>query len=178
MITTRAILDALKTRLAGLLLDGGPDKLFEHVEFYDTTDLGNAYRDLAKLHKSRVCLIVPFGDMFSNRQKGMRLTTIPTRRFALLIGDKDARTGQTAAFGDGTDTGPGTIGMKDLVVEDLTGQTLDLNGVLLQPSDGDVVDIEVQEQGEVPRNRKAWIQFFNTPAGHIKTTLPRGAINQ
>jgi len=167
-VATLTILNGIKTKLEALLYDGGPDLLFEQIALYDVIDLERAFEDLT-FYKKRVCLIVPAEDQYENSRDGMMLTSQRTSRVMVLMADRDDRMGQEAVFG-GTNN-PGTIAMKDQVIEAIAGESLDTIGVVLQPLGGEDFEIGLEESDSPAR--KGWVQLFETTAGIKKVALPR-----
>lgn len=172
LVKTIDVLNAVKAYIAALQLEDESGPLFDHVQLYDTTELDEAFADLL-VRKDRVCLIVPFGDSYNNVVKTNTLRCEGEYTIAFLLADKDTRNGQKAVFGNGDNLG--TIGLKDRLVEELTGNNFNIKRVALLPIEGDTLEIsEDKPKGKQSHTRKGWIHIFKTPSGVLKRTIERG----
>lgn len=161
---TLSILAALKHRMEFLELEDGR-RAFEVVAYYSAPDLIRALQEL-RIHKNRVCLIIPDSDEYENEVSGRVLFTRCFRRVLILLADRDFGRRQDAATGDGTN--PGVILLDNLVISDLLGQTLGFDGVRVEPVFAQPVLITGKERDETT-GREAWQIELMIEAGVTKT---------
>ena len=174
-IPTLEILAALKAKLeamqipAGLPAGVGTGPLFQRVEYYDSENLADALKNLLIL-KQRVCFIVPGSDHYENILTGeVFLQSRRLTELQLLIADIAwTKAGQEAVFGG--EKNIGVVRMKDLVVDELVGATLNLPGVALAPADGNFITVSDEKAKDKP-GRECWVQPFETWAGEARIGL-------
>ena len=170
-ISTGAIITALKTFLESLKAPEGNKPLFEIVRPYDSTQINKAFADLLIENERRLCFIVPGRQGYEHAREGQKLRVAKAPQFLLLICDTDRETGHEAMFG-----GPdniGVIGINDIVVNALAGETLGIQGVVISPIEGD--DLLVYDESKpTDSGRKGWLLVIETPAGIRNVPLPRG----
>lgn len=176
---TRTLLKALADAAAGLQWtpDETPVNVFEVVAFYDAPRLAEALTDLLEFKKT-VCLIIPVADRHENTRTGNILRVKRDMEIDIIISDRDRYAkGKPAYFGMKEVGGSwdlitdrlGVIGMKDLLVDFLTGNKLGLTGgVLLEPLSGVPLRVAASEDDA---GRDAWIQTFTTSAGEKRLSI-------
>lgn len=180
LVRTRDILLALQAKLEGLtftaenlphLPDLAGEPVFQEVGIYSRPNLTAALADLLAF-EDRFCAVVPIGDEheFLSKAEGVRAINTVRRHsaFTLLISDRDFGSRQEAFAGDEEDS-PGVIGLKDIVVDALTGQDLGHSELKFLPEEGApffVADTIREGQAlDDLSGRDAWQQTFLTPAG-------------
>lgn len=174
-INTKSFLDGLVAKLSGLTFPAGSDPwaetpVFQAVRLYDIPQLEEALKDLLEFSE-RLCLIVPREDRFEPATKGHSMEVSKTSNVLLIITDRDYAPGKASYFG-GPDH-PGVTHIKDLVIEELIGETLDLPHVLLTPEDGESIRV-ASSADKLQEGREGYRQFFSTPMGTVKRTILRG----
>lgn len=160
-VSTLSIMQALKTVLSALKLPGqDTEPLFELVQFYDSTDIGQAFADLVVSRQKRVCLIIPSRQSFVKGADGDQVTKVA--QFMIIFADTDRKTGQDALFGGPKNTG--VIAMADEVAKQITGHRLGLPWVCIEPIEGDDL-LVYDETKQTDTGRKGWLFVIQTDAG-------------
>lgn len=166
-IATLSILDALKAHLTALEISAGV-AAFQAVEYYSQPRLIQALQDL-RVHKNRVCLIVPDDEVFENELSGRILITRRTKQVIILLADRQVGRRQDASTGNDS----GTYGVETLgfcAMDELTGLSLGLAGCRIRPTSAGPVTIEGTDR-EKATGREAWRIELDIEAGIKKTTL-------
>lgn len=173
-IQTKSVIDALKSKLETMVFPSDSSfagqSLFQSVEAYDIPRLETALRDLLNFD-DRICLIVPMPETFENTTSGGELRTIKRQQILLILSDKDYVPGKPAFFGN--DTQPGVLCMKDIVVEQLLGASLDLNHVIFSPVDGESLRV-AEDEKQLQKSREGYRLIFETPMGEVRAQIQRG----
>ena len=167
LVDTLEIMKSMKDFIGTLTLADG-EIAFTEVRFYPQADVKKAMEDLL-IYDDRVCLIVPSGDQHKNQRIGNVLRTWRTSEFVLLLsdrvyGDFDAESLQ------GNTTSPGTVALKDVLINALTGQQCGDPRLIFEPGTGEPFHISNEERKELS-GRDCWSQTFSTPAGYRETTI-------
>lgn len=121
MTSTADILDrvvAICEALKYTPLGGPQEDLFEAVEKFDVTSADKAFGRVLS-NENRVCLVIWFGDEFSNVMQGRDQLTRRRTKIRVIVSEKRLGDRQVAMFG--TETSPGVFWMKDRVIENVTG---------------------------------------------------------
>jgi len=174
--TTVQIIEALKAKLEVMAftdeaLPAFAGKLiFDAINFYDIPRLEQALKDLLQ-YKNRICLIVPGIERFENETKGSILETKKYQDFLLIISDRDYTPGKGSHFGD--DTHPGVLLMKDTVLDELLGKSLDFGDVIIEPSDGESIRVAESDKA-LSKSREGYRLLFRIQMGIQQTQLQRG----
>jgi hypothetical protein len=172
-IKTADILDALKTKLAALQLPPAyssvPDypALFQDVVVWADENLLAALEAMF-VYSSRVCIIVPGGDDHKSERRGDVLHVTRTSDVHLLIADRNFGQKNLGLIGQ-AGKNPGIIAMKDLVVEQITGPSINLSNVVFAPASGEQLHITSKEREN--ESRDCWAQTFTTYAGAAKVAV-------
>ncbi len=168
------LLPALKTRIAALQWhrQDQPDvSLFETVEYCSHTNLVAALEQL-HLNKNRIALIVPQDDDYlpanQDEVQGRALELRVERLVFILMSDRDMGRRQDASTGD--ESKPGVLLMKELVVNDLMGQTLGVPGVRVKPRHGSPLILQDKARKDQP-GREAWNLELLIESGEAVTTV-------
>lgn len=173
-VSTIYLLEALRRQLSALTLPAprAAEAAFQIVRPCAHENLAGALRELV-VYEDRVCLIVPTATRHANARAGRVLTSRRTAEFLLLIADRayaDAD-GSEAAFG-GPDA-PGAAALAELVIAALTGRSLGLPGVALEPGAGEPFRVGPGKDRALPAGRECWAQAFSTAAGEMRCDLTR-----
>lgn len=158
----------LKSTISSLR-DASDNDLFDDVALYDAVDIEQAMADLA-LRRDQTCFIVPQGHNYEPEVVGNGIRVHANLNFALLITDKNPRSGQAGVFGDANTLG--TIALAHRCVTQLSGavlagtaeQTAALSNTTLLPGDGDTL-LVVNSRNKPVKTRKAWLQLFSADGG-------------
>lgn len=167
-LKTTALFALVKGLLTALETES-EEPLFERIEFYDSQKMAEALRALT-IFKTRVGILVPAGDTYSNALNGQVLTSSRTTQFHLLIGDRDYSTKPGAFFG--TDKNVGVLDMKDIVVEALTGAKVG-PGMVLAPIGGGALTLPDKQAKDSP-GRETWVQSFEVLTGRMRVATSAG----
>lgn len=154
----------LRDHIRTLQVTDSDEPLFDSVELYEMADLEPAMLNLHR-HKTRQCYVVPLHLDYSHDAKGR---AVPVRRelqLALLIADKDTRSGTEAVFGT-EGRAYGLLNLEERLATELTGWAGELPTVYLTPLESDLLQIENREQ-KPNTTRKAALLIYTTPAGEI-----------
>lgn len=121
MISTKAIIDRLKSRVEALTWINAADETqpaFATVAFHDVTEIERALQALL-MAKDRVCLIVYFGFDNENQARANQLVVTTQMKFTLVVADRNFGARSTAWLG--SDTQPGVLGLADIISVQLPG---------------------------------------------------------
>lgn len=174
-VSTLSILTALKTAIAAIQLPNAYSsvadypKAFTAVEIYKAEDLLKAFDDLY-VQEDRACFIIPGGDTHDSHRDGAVVKSSRITEVHLLLTDRDYNRDQAELVGGAE--APGVIALKELLIDSLFGKNLNIHGVYLVPSSGDVMVLNSKEQENAP-GRAGWIQTFTTTAGFMKASITR-----
>lgn len=163
-IKATTILDALKARLAAVLLDegnGSDDRLFDVVEIYANKRLGEALQKLI-ITKQRVCLVVPSGfrRVFGVQANGEPVLQSRYLHVDLIFADRAyVKAEQNALVGG--EKNIGVLEMAERVEDALDGIDLSSYGPALF-DDGASEEVSTSKDIE---GRVAWFQSLLIPAG-------------
>jgi hypothetical protein len=150
---TRAILEAVKTSLANLTITIGDKtpKAFGTVEIFDLADWEVAIQKLV-ISSDRVALVLWGGDSYENNRQITVLSTRRTSKVEILITDYRIDDGVAGQLGDATQ--PGSVGLLDAVLAELTGVIIDegagKDAVTLMPAGTERLTITDADQQESP----------------------------
>lgn len=175
-VHTLDLLAALKTRLEAIQLPNtfsavtGYPKLFETVVIWAVQDLVKALQG-SFTYDDRVCIIVPGGDTHDHARKGAVLSVHRDTEVHLLFADRNYGKENLALVGEAGET-PGVLFIKDLVIDQLTGEKLGFQNIALSPTSGDPMTLSNKEQ-ENASGRDCWAQSFTTNAGIMQVTHSR-----
>lgn len=143
------------------------------VKIYGNENLMKAFADML-VFEDRACFIIPGGDDHDHAVAGAALSVKRTSTVHLLIADRNYGRENLALVGE-AGSNPGTLALKDLVIDKLTGPSLTgaaVKHVLLAPASGDPVRITGKEAEDQP-GRDCWAQSFTTYAGVARVPIPR-----
>ena len=150
--STRTILEAVKNALTALTLTIGEEtpKAFGTVEICDIKDWAAALQRIVT-SEDRVCIILYAGDTFENNRQITLLSSRRTTKIELLISDYNLD-GVSAQLG--TDSQPGSVGLGDAVLSELTGVILDesagRDAVSLMPVGCDQITVSEEDKQDSP----------------------------
>ncbi len=163
-VPANTLVTALKEKIAAILLDedSGDEPLFNVVEPYSTSNLGDALAKLIATTKQRVCLIVPAGirRVTGVQADGEAAHLARFLKVELIIADKAYyRAEQVALIGG--DKNVGVMELFERIEEELDGVDLsDYGPVQWLAGDADTITGK-----ELPAGRVAWFQSLLIPAG-------------
>jgi hypothetical protein len=166
-VETLDIMQSMKNFIGNLTLKTG-EIAFNEVRYYAQADLQKALDDLL-IYDDRVCLIIPSGDNHKNQRIGGVLRTWRESEFVLLLSDRVYGDFDAEAL-QGTQTNPGTVALKDLLIQGLTASQLDNPRLCFEPGNGEPFHISNAEKAEMP-GRDCWSQTFRTPAGYQEAPI-------
>lgn len=189
---TRQLLKGVADVLAGMTWQPPgepapePQRVFDVVAFYDAPRLQEALQDLL-VFEERVALVIPGEETYRVEVRAGKVLAIREMEVDVLLSGKDydptdnvpayfgmIRAGDTAWTVDAEQQG--IIGLKDRVVEALTGSTLGMADVCLTPVSGapftiaSVQGVKSADSGV----RKSWMQTFRTRAGISRVAAGNG----
>ncbi len=179
---TLTVLDALKAKIEALQwvpAAGAAEAAFQKVALFDMSDLETALQELL-IFDGRVCVIVLVSEQFENGAGGgLKLIMRQLRHVSLLIADRDYGNRQNALTG--SETSPGVLALKDLV---LSGQVLGLLtsgapavslGITVTPTQGAFVRL-VDQTRENLAGRLCWEQDLELRGGYLEALLGPGPV--
>lgn len=164
LVSWTSLMTALKSKLEGLEISAGVPA-FESVTPYKEANLIKALQDL-RVYRSRVCLIIPAGSDYQSQILGRVMVTQCLRSVILLISDRDFAQPNAAALGDANTRG--VLALSEVVIDQLTGNSLGLDGVRIRPIGEDPVVITEKERPQAP-GRADWQIELEISAGWIKS---------
>lgn len=161
--STKAILDAVKAALAALTIPIGSEtpKAFGTVEIFDMKDWEAAIQTLVTT-ENRICLVLYAGDSYERVASGITMLNVRrTTKIELLIADYHVSDGVKAQLGDGAQ--PGSVGLLDAVLGELTGVVLDQevgkDAVYLMPAGVEQMTITEADKQDAPGRNLISVSF-------------------
>lgn len=159
MSTTIALLERVKDLLVALPLRDHPQHslAFERVELYRKKNLATAMNDLRIFKESRVALVIPTGDDFSEKILNEHLASFQRQiMFTVLVADRDYGRRQSAMEGD--DNTVGVLTLKDAILDpenDILWNDLGVDGCRITPEGADPFTLSDDQEEDLP-GRECW----------------------
>jgi hypothetical protein len=171
---TREILDAIAKKIEALNLPDSDEKAFQTVKIASVADVEAAIEQLLVI-RDRVALIVFDGDHFENEVRGTDLDSSQSRNIDVLVTDRVIDRDYTKAL-LGTKDHPGTLTLKDLVIEEVSGLLLpNPHGVYLEAIDTQTAVMKSAKQKDQPG--RCWMLInFTAKGGLLTKDLGKGPI--
>lgn len=160
--STRAILEAVKTALTNLTITIGAQtpKAFQAVEICDLADWESVIQKFV-IASDRVAIVLWAGDSYENNRQISVLSSRRTTKIEILITDYRIEDGVAGQLGD--DSQPGSVGLLDAVLGELTGVVLDeevgRDAVSLMPAGVERLTITDADQQDAPGRNLISVTF-------------------